>query len=168
MVAMTSNDPTEKVEQDFNSLKNFASVQRLQRSSHLFALWAKLQTNFKQMKVLCLSLILIAFTHFDVVAQTAFDFTLDESQSMLMTGKGPGQDATINPYDGQDCFALVTNRGRRSFSVRIQQNGQIMEEILVGKRETKKIVLLKGYELYLDPNPKGYARARVSYAPMKE
>jgi len=113
-------------------------------------------------------LIFMAFGYSDLSAQTAFDFTLDESQSMLMTGKGPGQDATINPYDGQDCFALVTNRGRRPFFIRVQQNGRIIEETLVGKRETKKIVLLKGHELYLDPNPKGKAKARVSYVAMNE
>ncbi|MFK7758189.1 MAG: hypothetical protein AB8B53_14765 [Flavobacteriales bacterium] len=96
-----------------------------------------------------------------VVAQT--EFTLDPSQSMLMTGKGPGQDATINPYIGQDCYAVVENLGQRTLSVRIQKKGTIIEEVSVSKGETKKVKLLKDQELYLDPNSEGKTKARVSY-----
>lgn len=39
---------------------------------------------------------------------------------MLLYGKGPRQDATINPYDGEDCYALIENFGTVPFSVRIQ------------------------------------------------
>ena len=96
-----------------------------------------------------------------VFAQTEFE--LDPSQSMLMYGKGPGQDGTINPYKGQDCYAIVENIGEREFSVRVQQQGKIIETIPIAKGETKKVTLLKGYELYLDPNPEGLAKARVGY-----
>ena len=94
-------------------------------------------------------------------AQT--DFVLEPTQSMLMTGKGPGQDATINPFEGEECFALVENIGERSFSVRVQFKDEIIEEITVKKGETKSLKLKKDYQLYLDPNPEGVAKARVDY-----
>jgi hypothetical protein len=34
----------------------------------------------------------------------------------------------------------------------VQQDGKIIEEISILKGELKKVKLLKGYELYLDPN----------------
>ena len=110
-----------------------------------------------RISILCL----VFLIHFGASAQTAFE--LDPRQSMLMTGKGPGQDGTINPYDGQDCIAIVENIGKRPFSIRIQNDGKIVEEITIAKKEVKRIELLKGYELYLDPNPNGIAKARVSY-----
>lgn len=96
------------------------------------------------------------------MAQT--EFVLEPSQSMIMTGKGAGQDATINPYYGEDSYGIVKNIGERSFSIRVQQAGKIIEEIPIEKGETKKVTLLKGYELYLDPNPEGVAKASVEYA----
>lgn len=113
------------------------------------------------MKSLTLIFFLIALTYFEVTAQT--EFVLEPSQSMIMTGKGKGQDGTINPYLGQDCYALVKNIGERQFSARIQQDGKIIEEIPIMKSESKRIKLLKDYELYLDPNPKGSAKASVVY-----
>lgn len=82
---------------------------------------------------------------------------------MIMTGKGIGQDATINPYFGEDCYGVVKNIRDRLFIIRIQQTGNVIEEIPIEKGEIKKVKLLKGYELYLDPNPKGLAKARVDY-----
>ncbi len=111
----------------------------------------------KRISILCL----VFLIHFGAYSQTEFE--LDPRQSMLMTGKGPGQDGTINPYDGQDCMAIVENIGKRSFSIRIQNDGKVVEEIAIAKKEVKRIELLKGYELYLDPNPNGIAKAKVSY-----
>ena len=102
----------------------------------------------------------------ETFAQT--DFELDPSQSMLITGKGPGQDGTINPYDGQNCYAIVENIGEREFSIRIQQKGEIIKIIPILKGEVKKVILLKGHELYLDPNSEGIAKARVDYESMDE
>ena len=113
------------------------------------------------MKKIILLLSVLLCIHFEGKAQTAF--VLEPSQSMLMTGKGPGQDATINPYSGQDCYAIVKNIGEREFTVRVQQGETIIVEISVPKNQTKKVTLLKGYRLYLDPNPKGIAKARVDY-----
>ena len=113
------------------------------------------------MKKLILLASLIFITQQVTIAQTEFE--LEPSQSMLMTGKGPGQDGTINPYSGEDCYAIVRNIGKREFSIRVQQDGKIIEEIPILKDEVKKVNLLKGYELYLDPNPKGKAKASVEY-----
>lgn len=118
------------------------------------------------MKTLIFTTSLILIVLYQVQAQT--EFVLEPSQSMIMTGKGPGQDGTINPYFGQDCYAIVQNIGKRYFTVRLQQEGKIIEEIRIPEGETKKIKLLKGYELYLDPNPKGVAKARVDYVRIDE
>lgn len=104
-------------------------------------------------------------TQFKVKAQT--EFVLEPSQSMIMTGKGSGQDGTINPYIGQDCYAIVKNIGKREFFIRVQQDGKMIEEISILEDEMKKVKLLKGYELYLDPNPEGIAKASVDYEPIR-
>ena len=118
------------------------------------------------MKTLLLVISIVFCVHVESNAQT--EFVLEPTQSMIMTGKGPGQDATINPYRGQDCYAIVKNIGKRQFSIRVQFNGKIIEEIKIGKGEIKNVTLLKGYELYLDPNPKGIAKASVAYKKTKE
>lgn len=118
------------------------------------------------MKTLYTLLLLTFLTYHEGFAQTEFE--LEPTQSMLMTGKGPGQDATINPYDGQDCYAIVKNIGKRSFSVRVQQAGKIIEEVTVLKKEVKRVTLLKGYALYLDPNPEGKIKASVDYKKFNE
>jgi hypothetical protein len=87
---------------------------------------------------------------------------------MSITGKGPGQDATKNPYDGQNCFAIVENIGKREFSIRTQQKGKIIETIPIKNGEIKKVKLLKGYELYLDTDSSGKAKAKVEFEKMDE
>lgn len=118
------------------------------------------------MKALILFFCLISFSQTKLYAQTVFE--LEPSQSMIMTGKGSGQDATINPYAGEDCFAIVKNIGKRQFSIRVQKEEKIIEEIPIMKGELKKIKLLKGCELYLDPNPEGIAKASVGYEKITE
>ena len=118
------------------------------------------------MKTLILAIPIIFLIQLEVNAQT--EFVLGPSQSMVMTGKGPGQDGTVNPYFGQDCYAIVKNIGRRQFSIRVQQDGSIIKEISIKKGELKKVKLLKGYELYLDPNPQGIAKASVEYEKINE
>lgn len=113
------------------------------------------------MKTLILTVSLILLIQLEVEAQT--EFVLEPSQSMIMTGKGPGQDGTINPYIGQDCYAIIKNIGKREFTIRLQQDGKIIKEISILEGELKKVKLLKDYELYLDPNPKGIAKASVDY-----
>ncbi len=77
-------------------------------------------------------------------------FELDPTQSMVITGKGPGQDATINPYIDQNSIAIVKNKGENALAVRIQQAGEILEIKEVPAGETKQFPLEKGHELYLD------------------
>ncbi len=113
------------------------------------------------MRTLRLSLLLILLSQLDITAQT--DFIIEPSQSMIMTGKGAGQDATINPFYGKECVAIVENIGERKFSIRIQKKGKIINEISLSKGKLIKIKLLKNYELYLDPNPNGIAKARIDY-----
>lgn len=113
------------------------------------------------MKSLFLFLALAFLSTFDAFAQSEFE--LKASQSMLMTGKGAGQDGAINPFYGQDCYAMVENLGDSGFSIRIQQAGEIIEIIPVYSREVKKVRLYKGYELYLDANPKEKIRLRLDF-----
>jgi hypothetical protein len=116
------------------------------------------------MKTLLLVFGLTLLTQHEINAQVEFE--LKSSQSMLMTGKGPGQNATINPYEGQECHAIIENFGKENFSYRIQQKGKVIEILPILKGEIKKVKLLKGYELYLDSNSK--AKARVSYEKIED
>lgn len=118
------------------------------------------------MKKLIILLCVTFFTQYKTFAQVEFE--LKPCQSMSITGKGPGQDATINPYDGQNCFAIVENIGKKDFSIRTQQIGKIIENISIKKGEIKKVKLLKGYELYLDTNSKGKAKAKVEFEKIEE
>jgi len=77
-----------------------------------------------------------------------------------MTGKGPGQDAVNNPFSGQDCIAVVDNKGEKPFSVRIQSKGEIIEIISIKPNASKSIEFKKAYELYLDTNYKTKARVQ--------
>ena len=108
--------------------------------------------------MLCLTLV----TQYEAFGQTEFD--LEPTQSMLLTGKGPGQDGANNPFAGQDCYAIVENLGNSEFSVQIQQDGKIIETVSIAGKEERKVTLLKGYELYLDSNAKG--KAKVDFEPM--
>lgn len=111
-----------------------------------------------------LFLVCITFTiQYNASAQAIFD--LDPSQSMSITGKGIGQDATENPYSGSDCYAIVENIGKNEFSVRIQEKGKIIETVSIKKGKVKKIKLLKGYELYLDSELKG--KAKIDFEKME-
>jgi hypothetical protein len=101
------------------------------------------------------SLIILGILLFNTYAyaQEENNFKLDPSTSMLMTGKGPGQDGSINPFAGQDCVAVVANLANTPFSVRIQQKGIILRTFAVEKKETKRISLGAQEELYIDtPN----------------
>ena len=118
------------------------------------------------MKSLIVLIALLFIGYSELNAQTEFE--IEPTQSMIMTGKGPGQDATINPYDGEDCYAIVKNIVERPFSVRIQDAGKIIEQITMAKGEEKRIKLPKGYQLYLDPASNGIARASVDYAKLEE
>ncbi|WGD36036.1 hypothetical protein [Olleya sp. YS] len=97
-------------------------------------------------KVLLLVFILVSSLSF---AQKSV-FELKPSQSMSITGKGSGQDAAINPYSASDCIAVIKNIGKNKFTIRIQKKGEIIKTIIILPKSTKKIVLKKEEELYLD------------------
>jgi hypothetical protein len=94
-----------------------------------------------------------------------FILELDPSTSMCITGKGPGQDGAINPYPKTDSYAIVKNIGKNAISIRIQKEGKILKEITVKPKVTKKVELLKGYEMYFDNELK--ARVKVDFKPKK-
>lgn len=98
------------------------------------------------------------------LAQTEFE--IKPSQGMLMTGKGPGQDGTINPYAGEDCYAIVENLGTSELSVRIQKKGEVFTSFTLLGGNSFTFKLLKDQELYLDGNDTEMAKARVSYKPL--
>lgn len=111
-------------------------------------------------KLLLITILLVCFQS-KIYAQTVFE--IDGSQRMLMTGKGPGQDATINPFQGEDCYAVIENLGEELFSVRIQEKEKIIEIIKVEPKKVKKIKLLSNQELYLDGETNNKAKASVYY-----
>lgn len=92
-------------------------------------------------------------------------FELDPNQSMLMTGKGPGQDAAINPYTNEKSIAEVTNLGDTVFNVRIQQDGKVLNETALLPGVTREFTLDPGYELYLDSEQK--SRSKVTFKKFK-
>ena len=89
-----------------------------------------------------------------------------DSQSMCITGKGPGQDGAINPYAGEACIAVVENMGNNRFSIRVQSKGKIVAQIPIKPNETKEVRLPKGTELYFDSDLKTKAKVefkRIAY-----
>ena len=98
------------------------------------------------------------------IAQTEFE--IEPSKGMLMTGKGPGQDGTINPYTGEDCYVIIENLGTSELSVRIQKKGEVVTSFTLLGGNSFTFKFLKDQELYLDGNATEMAKARVSYAPL--
>ncbi len=85
-------------------------------------------------------------------------FELSPQQSMLMTGKGPGQDGAINPYSDTKSISVVENMGKSSFSVRIKDTSGVVKETPVPPKKTLEFVLEKGDQLYLDTENKSKAK----------
>ncbi|WP_197052657.1 hypothetical protein [Psychroserpens sp. Hel_I_66] len=105
-------------------------------------------------------LLLFGLSTYSMSAQTILEF--ESSQSMSITGKGPGQDAAINPYFGSNSFGIIENIGKNDLVIRIQKEGKVLELITVKPKETEKVELLKGYELYLDSKKK--SKAKISFS----
>ena len=91
---------------------------------------------------------------------------LEASQSMSIAGKGPGQDAAINPYAAGNSIGIVENIGKHPFTIRIQKEGQVLETISIDSKEVKEVKLLKGYEMYFDATTK--ARAKVDFKELRD
>ena len=95
-------------------------------------------------------------------------FELTPGQSMLMHGKGPGQDATVNPFEGQDCLVKLNNLGETALTVRIQFQGEVstLQELPAG---TGQLFLFPAnHELYLDGTSAELAQVTVDYVPMED
>ena len=87
-------------------------------------------------------------------------FEFDGTQSMLMTGKGPGQDGAINPFFGQASIAKVRNLGDNILQVRIQEGATFIENVVVSPGEKKSIDLKGSYQMYVDTDAAAKARIR--------
>lgn len=96
-----------------------------------------------------MALLGVFFGALSASAQTT-TIELESSQSMCITGKGPGQDGAINPYTGSPSTAIVTNLGEERFNVRIQKNAEILRTISVSGSATEEIALNIGEEMYFD------------------
>ena len=116
---------------------------------------------FSEMRNLIFLPLLCSCIHLQVNAQAIFN--LKGEQHMLITGKGPGQDATINPFQGKDCYVIVENLGDESFSVRIQEKLDIVKFITVLPKEKEQIRLLSTQELYIDSQTIKSTKASVTY-----
>ncbi|NEV92995.1 hypothetical protein G3567_02390 [Psychroflexus sp. YR1-1] len=111
---------------------------------------------------LMLCCVVSLFSSEEAAAQVEFE--LKPSQSMSITGKGPGQDAANNPFEGQDCIVQVENIGDIAFAVRTQQKGQKnLKTQTVEPGTSQNIDLPKSYELYLDTSSEGLAKARLNF-----
>jgi hypothetical protein len=113
-----------------------------------------------------LFLLLFTFTLLQACGSSESIFELSPNQSMLMTGKGPGQDGAINPYSDQTTIATVKNMGNRTFSIRVQRDEKVKATVAIDPKVSKEIVLEVGDELYIDTAFE--AKAKVTFAAAEE
>ncbi len=91
-------------------------------------------------------------------------FELTNGQSMCMTGKGQGQDATINPYANQDySYALIENIGAVEFQIRIESSEEDLRQFLIKANDVVVVKLNRGNVLYFDALTLEKAVARIKY-----
>ena len=118
------------------------------------------------MKILTFKiLILFTFLNTPSIQAQATLFEFDSNQSMLMTGKGPGQDGAINPFYGSPSIAVVNNVGEIPIEVRIQKRGEIIKIVEVKAKVEIEIKLERDHELYFDVN--ATAAVELDFKPMK-
>ena len=91
-------------------------------------------------------------------------FEITDGQSMCMFGKGPGQDATINPYAEEDfSYALVENIGTVEFQIRITSNVKDIKQFPIQPNGLVVIKLFKDEVLYFDAITTQKAKATIRY-----
>lgn len=90
---------------------------------------------------------------------------LESNQSMCITGKGQGQDGAINPYTNRNSIAEVENLGENTFSVRVQEDYEVLETITLEAGEKQSIPLSPGKEIYFDSDLP--AEAGISFVKAK-
>ena len=92
----------------------------------------------------------------------SFEFT--KGQSMCMIGKGPGQDATINPYaDEEYSYTLIENIGTVEFQIRVHPLEKEVKQFLIKPKDQVVIKLYRNTVLYLDAITEEKAKATIKY-----
>lgn len=91
---------------------------------------------------------------------------LGASESMSIIGKGPGQDAVMNPYPKDDSEGIIENIGKNEFKIRVQKKEDIVKIVTIKPGEIKKVTLLKEYQLYFDSTLK--SKAKVTFKLISE
>ncbi|WP_430409665.1 hypothetical protein [Kordia sp.] len=107
-------------------------------------------------KYILLFVLLFALQSYAQKDKTVFE--LKPSQSMIITGKGTGQDAAINPYKDRNSIAIIENLSENSFTVRVQYKGDIVKSFVMEGNKKTMVSLRKGFELYLDSNLEATAK----------
>ena len=105
-------------------------------------------------------LIFLGIVSINAIGQASI-LELGPSESMAIAGKGPGQDAAINPYIDGNSVAMVENISKNSFSIRIQREGEIIRIEEVSSKQRLEVGLAKGDELYFDSDLP--AKVRVEF-----
>ena len=91
-------------------------------------------------------------------------FELTNGLSMCMIGKGPGQDATINPYAEEDySYALVENIGAVAFQIRIESVEKELRQFLIKPSALIVIKLYSDIVLYFDALTTEKVKATIRY-----
>lgn len=91
-------------------------------------------------------------------------FEITQGQSMCMTGKGVGQDATINPYAEEEySYALVENLGAVVFQIRIVSIKSVVRQFPIKPSGLVVIKLLRDDVLYFDALREEKAKAAIKY-----
>lgn len=117
------------------------------------------------MKIYPKYLIILVSLTLPFIASGQNVINLDPQQSMCITGKGQGQDAAINPYLGEASIATAENTGESALSVRIQEKGNFLYEVLIPANKVKEFRLEKDYVLYIDSTLEGQAKISFKKAP---
>lgn len=119
------------------------------------------------MKKCFLVISMICFACITSYAQDTIKF--ESNQSMCISGKGAGQDGAINPYLGEDCYAIVKNKSIDKFTIRVEKGERnIAQSFDIEKNQTKKILLKKDMVLYIDTDIIESAIAEISFEAIKE
>lgn len=100
------------------------------------------------MKKLLLIICLVASSV--VSGQETFVYELDSNQSMGISGQGPGRDAAINPYEKEDCIALIKNLGEGILEARTKDKEGKQRSTKIAPQEQKRIFIAVGTILYFD------------------
>lgn len=100
-------------------------------------------------------------SHHEKMKIEALTFDLGQNQSMLITGKGFGQDAALNTWLGQDSVVQVQNLAEADFTARIESGNQT--RLMTVPAESHISIDLKANSaLFFDSVDQ--ARAKVSFS----